>query len=109
MNWRRWAAIGLTGAAAIAAISLFPRTDNDARPRNQIAKLSVPKPAEEQQLKQNMLRRDVTATERLYRLDAKGHLRTLASDFAQAPSGKLPNSARELQKDHKQFQAIFWY
>lgn len=109
MKWRRWAAIGLTGAAAVAAISLlFPPSDNHT-PRNQVAKLSVPKPAEEQKLKHNMLKRDITATERLSRLDAKGHLRSLAVSFSRSTNGKLPASARELQKDHKQFQSILWY
>jgi thermitase len=111
MKWRRWAALGLTGAAAVAAVSLlFPSSDNDkTAPRNTVNRLSVPQPAEEQKLKQSMLKRDMTATERLSRLDARGHLRSLAADFSQSSGGKLPGSAQELQKDHKQFQAILWY
>ncbi|WP_068784936.1 S8 family peptidase [Paenibacillus phocaensis] len=111
MKWRRWAALGLTGAAAVAAVSLlFPSSDTDkAAPRNSVSRLSVPQPAEEQKLKQSILKRDMTATERLSRLDARGHLRSLAADFAQSPGGKLPDSAQDLQKDHKQFQAILWY
>lgn len=111
MKWRRWAALGLTGAAAVAAVSLLlPSADNDkAAPRNTVNRLSVPQPAEEQKLKQSMLKRDMTATERLSRLDARGHLRSLAADFSRSVGGKLPGSAQELQKDHKQFQAILWY
>lgn len=111
MKWRRWAALGLAGAATVVAVSfLFPSSDNDkATPRNTVNRLSVPQPAEEQKLKQSMLKRDMTATERLSRLDARGHLRSLAADFSQSKRGKLPGSAQELQKDHKQFQAILWY
>ncbi|MGG6309890.1 S8 family peptidase [Paenibacillus macerans] len=109
MKWRRWAAVGLTGAAAVAAVSLlFPPSDSKP-PRNRVAELSVPKPAQEQKLKQNMLKRDITATERLSRLDARGHLRKLAASLGQSTNGKQPTSAEELQKDHKQFQAILWY
>ncbi|WP_127575394.1 S8 family peptidase [Paenibacillus barengoltzii] len=112
MNWRRWAAWGLTGAAAVAAVSLlFPSSDNDkTTPRNSVTQLSVPKPAEEQKLKQSMLKRDMTATERLSRMDARGHLRSLAASSSGGSIGdKLQRAARELQKDHKHFQAILWY
>ncbi|MFD1176018.1 S8 family peptidase [Paenibacillus puldeungensis] len=108
MKWRRWAAIGLSGAAAIAAISLlFPPSDTS--PRERVSKLAVPKPAQEQQIKQKILQRDMSATERLNRLDAKGHVRTLAASLMQNPRKSLPATVRELQKDHKQFQAILWF
>lgn len=112
MNWRRWAAWGLTGAAAVAAVSLlFPASDNDkTTPQNSVNQLTVPKPTEEQKLKQSMLKRDMTATERLSRMDARGHLRSLAASSSGGSIGdKLQRAARELQKDHKHFQAILWY
>lgn len=70
---------------------------------------AVPKPAEEQRLKLNMLRRDMTATERLSRMDTRGHLRELAGSLSPDAHKKLPDLAKSLQKDHKQFQAILSY
>lgn len=69
----------------------------------------VPEPAREQQLKQAMLQRDITATERLARLDAKGHIRVLADKYSRASNQKLPSDAKKLQQDHKQVASIIWF
>ncbi|MFD3258467.1 S8 family peptidase [Paenibacillus lentus] len=112
MKWGRWAAIGLSGAAAIAVLSLFP--SSNPSPKQQIKQqtkqqIIVPRPAEEKQLKQHMLRRDVTATERLARLDAKQHLKTLAAGLKNSSPSHLTADIRELQKGHKQFRSIMLY
>ncbi|MBQ4897527.1 peptidase S8 [Paenibacillus sp. Marseille-P2973] len=108
MRWQRWAALALAGVAAVALYNLIP--DSSAPSANRQAEIkTVKNPAEEHKLKQMMLKRDMTATERLARLDAKRHLRLLADKFAAAQPGKLPTDAGDLQKDHKQFPSLRWY
>lgn len=112
MKWQRWTALALAGAAAVALYNMVPVAAPPSGQRNQAApdngsKAGI-KPAEEQKLKQMMLKRDMTATERLARLDAKNHLSILAKKFASSAPGKLPKDAAELQKDHAQFPSIRW-
>lgn len=116
MKWGRWVIIGTSCAAAIAVFSLFPQPGpgsqtqiREQQIKQQAKEMTVPRPAEEKQLKQLMLRRDVTATERLARLDAKGHLRTLAAELKASSPAKLSAEIRELQKGHKQFHTIMLY
>lgn len=101
MKWQKWAALGITGVAAIALVTtIYP--GNNAPVRHNASKPVVPAPKQEQKLKQMMLQRDMTATERLVRLDTNQHLGLLAKSFSKA-------QAAELQKDHRQFQNIVWF
>ncbi|MEF2964708.1 S8 family peptidase [Paenibacillus sp. M1] len=110
MRWQRWAALGLMGIAAATLYTLIPDGGNTPPAvRQQAGSKAGLGPSQEQKLKQTMLRHDMTATERLARLDAKQHLRTLATKYAAAPDGKLPQDATNLQKDHKQFPSIRWF
>lgn len=118
MKWGKWLAIGVSAAAAIAIFSFFPTLNSgpqhqvkqQSKPHMQQSKqMNVPRPAEEKHLKQLMLRRDVTATERLARLDSKGHLRKLAAELNDSSLPKLTADIKELQKGHKQFRAIMLY
>lgn len=112
MKWQRWTALALAGAAAVALYNMVPVAAPPSGQRNQAAQNNGSKAglngAQEQKLKQMMLKRDMTATERLARLDANNHLRVLADKFALSPQGKLPQDAAELQKDHGQFPSIRW-
>lgn len=120
MKWGRWVAIGVSGVAAITVLALLPQFNigpqqqaGQQRTKQQIMQntkqTEVPTPAEEKQLKQLMLRRDVTATERLARLDAKRHLQALAEGIKDSSLSKLSTDIRELQKGHKQFRSIMLY
>ncbi|WP_410768009.1 S8 family peptidase [Fontibacillus sp. BL9] len=108
MRWQRWAALALMGAAAATLYTLIP--DTPERPSSRQAEINSVKGApQEQKLKQAMLKRDMTATERLARLDAKKHLRKLADAYASARPGVIPGDAGDLQKDHKQFPSLRWF
>lgn len=114
MKWGRWVAIGVSGVAAITVLALLPQFNigpqqqaGQQRTKQQIMQntkqTEVPRPAEEKQLKQLMLRRDVTATERLARLDAKRHLQALAEGIKDSSLSKLSADIRELQKGISSF------
>ncbi|RCX22789.1 type VII secretion-associated serine protease mycosin [Fontibacillus phaseoli] len=108
MRWQRWAALALMGAAAATLYTLIP--DSPERPSSRQTEINSVKGAgQEQKLKQAMLKRDMTATERLARLDAKKHLRKLADAYASARPGVIPEDAGNLQKDHKQFPSLRWF
>ncbi|WP_059052141.1 S8 family peptidase [Paenibacillus senegalimassiliensis] len=98
---------GIIVPMMVLSLLVLPACSN--RFTQQSTQETVPKPAEEQRLKQNMLRRDMTATERLSRMDARGHLRELASSLKPGAPDKLSALAQSLQKDHKQFQTILSY
>ncbi|WMT42407.1 S8 family serine peptidase [Paenibacillus sp. D2_2] len=106
MKWFRWALVGVVGITAAAMIGLYPF--NEKAPRQAAERTSpAPGPKEEQHLKQMMLHRDMTATERLIRMDTKGHLRALATH--KVNPDKMTSSAAELQKGHQQFKSILWF
>ncbi|MNO45933.1 Thermophilic serine proteinase precursor [compost metagenome] len=100
MKWQKWTALSVAGIATVALITMYPA--NNVPVRQNASKSVVPAPAQEQKLKQMMLQRDMTATERMVKLDANGHLKILAKSFTKS-------QATELQKDHRQFQSIIWY
>lgn len=102
MKWQRWTALGITGVAAIALITMYSAKTPSPSIQQNAGKSVVPAPRQEQKLKQMMLQRDMTATEKLLRLDAKGHVKLLAKSYSKS-------EAVELQKDHRQFQKIVLY
>lgn len=101
MKWQKWAVLGITGVAAIALVTTMYPAKNVPVGQN-ASKSVVPTPGQEQKLKQMMLQRDMTATEKMVRLDANKHLKLLANSFSKA-------QASDLQKDHRQFQNIVWF
>lgn len=108
MRWQRWAALGLAGIATVALYNLIP--ESPAPSRQQPAEHRAGSgAAQEDKLKQMMLHRDMTATERLSRMDAKRHLRILADKFATASPGQSPSDVDDLQKNHAQFPSIRWF
>ena len=88
MKWFRWALVGIAGIAAVAVIGLYPFNEKAPQQSAEQAK-PVPGPKEEQRLKQMMLHRDMTATERLIRMDTKGHLRALSEASRKVHTDKL--------------------
>ena len=108
MKWFKWAIVGIACIAAAAIIRLYPFNEKAPQQAAEQAR-PVPGKQEEQRLKQMMLHRDMTATERLIRMDTKGHLRSLAEASHKIPVDKLTAKATELQKGHRQFKSIIWY
>lgn len=116
MKRKSWALIGLLAAGVIALYALVPDPQQNAHSNNasqpKTASATEPKKIgnqQEQKLKQMMKQRDMTATERLARLDAKRHVRQLAEQYAAVrKNGESPAYAQELQKDHGQFLSIIW-
>lgn len=106
MNWRKWVTLGVAGVVAVVAISLFPSTEKT--PRHNAGQPSAPTPAQEKNLKHSMLKQDMVATERMSRLDAKGHLKSLSVELGKLSTEKQKNYITNLQKDHKHFQSISW-
>lgn len=101
MRWQRWTALGITGVAAIALITVYSgKTPTSVQ--QHANKAVVPAPAQEQKIKQMMLHRDMTSTEKLIRLDATGHVKSLAQTFSKS-------DVIHLQKDHHQFQNVILY
>ncbi|NWL86847.1 peptidase S8 [Paenibacillus sp. 79R4] len=108
MKWFRWALVGIAGIAAATVIGLYPFNEKAPQQAAEQTK-PVPGPKEEQRLKQMMLHRDMTATERLIRMDTKGHLRALSEASRKIHTDKLKSRVTELQKGHQQFKSILWY
>lgn len=108
MKWRNWVALGLTGAAAVVVISCSTPSSTPHQNTSYKSKSTVSGPDQEKQLKQNMLKRDVIATERLSRQDAKGHLQSLANELENMSFQEKKTFVSQMQKDHKHFQAIIW-
>lgn len=116
MKWKSWALVALLAAGVTALYTLVPdqrQNDNPNSPARPKAASTAEKREignhQEQKLKQLMKQRDMTATERLVRLDAKRHVRQLAEQYTAAiQSGDSPVYAEELQKDHGQFLSIIW-
>lgn len=110
MRWQRWTLLALFGAGVIALYTLVPNQNQHSPAKPQAASTTKGKlvPAQEQKLKQLMMQRDMTATERLARLDSKRHVRQLAKQYASAGQDQAPSFADELQKDHSQFLSIIW-
>lgn len=116
MKQKSWALLAFLAVGAIALYTLAPdpqqnsHSNNASRP--EAASTTEPKKLgnhQEHKLKQMMKQRDMTATERLARLDAKRHVRQLAEQYAAIrKSGESPSYAQELQKDHGQFLSIIW-
>lgn len=102
MKWQRWTALSITGVAAIVLITTYSAKTPTPSVQQNASKSVVPAPAQEQKIKQMMLHRDMTSTEKLMRLDAKGHVKSLAKSFSK-------KDTLHLQKDHHQFQNIILY
>lgn len=116
MKWKSWALLALLLAGVTALYTLAPdqqHNDNsnltsqpEAASINQSRTIGR---QQEQKLKQMMKQRDITATERLSRLDAKRHLQQLAKQYTIThQSNGSPSYAKDLQKDHLQFLSIIW-
>lgn len=105
MSKRRWIAAGLTGTAAILAISLYPSKSTE---RNQIRQAESISPRQEKHLKQKLLERDIVATDRLVRHDAREHLKTMSSELQKTESTSRESYINKMQKDHKHLLTVKW-
>ncbi|MCA1293012.1 S8 family peptidase [Paenibacillus sp. alder61] len=106
MKWQRWAALALAGVAAVALYNLIPDTSSPVPPPS--GKGTPVKAAEEHKLKKMMLHRDMTTTEKLARLDAKRHLKSMAEQWSAVSQSSRMQTARTLQQDHLQFLSLRW-
>ncbi|MNH72162.1 Thermophilic serine proteinase precursor [compost metagenome] len=105
MSKRKWIAAGLTGTAAILAISMFPSKTpmhNEARSSESIG------PRQEQHLKQLLLQRDMFATDRLVRHDARQHLKVLSQKLEHSPEQVNSAYIRKLQDEHQHLLSLIW-
>ncbi|AWB45393.1 peptidase S8 [Paenibacillus sp. CAA11] len=95
MSIRHWTAVLMIGAAAVLILVMLPAGHN-SHPGKKTANLT---PRQEQTMKQTMLKRDLDATDRLARRDARLHLKQLQQQFEQSPES-ASNECRILQKTH---------
>ncbi|GIP20516.1 S8 family peptidase [Paenibacillus sp. J22TS3] len=105
MSKRKWIAAGVTGAAAILAISMFPSRTTDKAP---IKQAEIASPHQEHRLKQHLLQRDMTATDRIVRHDARQHTKEMSRKFGNATPQEARTYIRKLQNDHKHLLSVVW-
>ncbi|MGN7761185.1 S8 family peptidase [Paenibacillus sp. 22594] len=94
----------VTAAFTIAVLTFTFRSDGEPKP----GQASVPKPLQEKTMKKTALTQDVSATDRLNRVDVSKHLRTMLFET----SGKTPEDisayAKRLQQGHGHITMLMW-
>jgi thermitase len=96
----------LVTAALGAAVLIF--TPRPAADEIAVAPGSPPAPRTEHILKKNALNQDVTASDRLNRLDMTNHLRTLLSETRGGSDEHISVYARRLQQGHGHINMLMW-
>lgn len=94
-----------TAVCLLLAAALLPGCTGNTSPRAQSLKQHAD-PKTEQQLKQNLLVQDKTATDRLARRDALQHLNELALKYRTSPKS-AQNYVQQLQKTHNHILAVY--
>ena len=97
MSRKNLTVAGLVTAALTVAVLTFALRPEETRTLRQA---SVPNPSQEKTIKKTALVQDVTATDRLNRVDVSKHLRTMLSDTRGASDGDIAAYARNLQQGH---------
>ncbi|WP_138493251.1 S8 family peptidase [Paenibacillus pinistramenti] len=105
---RKWPLLGLSAAVVTAVLLPGCGTgpSQDSTQRQGIQQQS--KPGSEQHLKQNMLQRDLAATDKLTRIDAGQHMQELAERYSRN-TGDAGRYVSQLQKTHKHLLSVIPY
>ncbi|OKP97566.1 S8 family peptidase [Paenibacillus sp. P46E] len=94
----------VTAAFTIAVLTFTFRSDGEPKP----GQASVPSPSQEKTIKKAALTQDVSATDRLNRIDVSKHLRTMLFEA----NGKTPEDisayAKRLQQGHGHITMLMW-
>ncbi|KHL93510.1 serine protease [Paenibacillus sp. IHB B 3415] len=100
MSRKNLTVAGLVTAALTVVLLTFALRPEDGAISGTLRQASVPNPSQEKTIKQTALVQDVSATDRLNRVDVSKHLRTMLSDTHGASPEDISAYARNLQQGH---------
>ncbi|UQZ32915.1 peptidase S8 [Paenibacillus sp. PK3_47] len=105
MSRKNITAAGLiTAAFTVALLTFALRPDEDGR----LKQAAVPGPPQEKTIKKTSLVQDVSATDRLNRIDAGKHLRAMLADTHGASAGDISAYAKDLRQGHGHITMLMW-
>ncbi|NOU83989.1 S8 family serine peptidase [Paenibacillus sp. LMG 31459] len=100
MSRKNLTVAGLVTAALTVVLLTFALRPEDSAISGTLRQASVPNPSQEKTIKKTALVQDVSATDRLNRVDVSKHLRTMLSDTHGASPEDISAYARNLQQGH---------
>ncbi|AIQ43034.1 S8 family peptidase [Paenibacillus sp. FSL R5-0912] len=100
MSRKNLTVAGLVTAALTVVLLTFALRPEDSAISSTLRQASVPNPSQEKIIKKTALVQDVSATDRLNRVDVSKHLRTMLSDTHGASPEDISAYARNLQQGH---------
>ncbi|WP_342421389.1 S8 family peptidase [Paenibacillus sp. FSL E2-0178] len=100
MSRKNLTVAGLVTAALTVVLLTFALRPEDSAISGTLRQASVPNPSQEKIIKKTALVQDVSATDRLNRVDVSKHLRTMLSDTHGASPEDISAYARNLQQGH---------
>ncbi|AIQ60254.1 S8 family peptidase [Paenibacillus borealis] len=100
MSRKNLTVAGLVTAALTVVLLTFALRPEDSTTSGTLRQASVPNPSQEKTIKKTALVQDVSATDRLNRVDVSKHLRTMLSDTHGASPEDISAYARNLQQGH---------
>ncbi|MEK3697777.1 S8 family peptidase [Paenibacillus sp. FSL R10-2199] len=100
MSRKNLTVAGLVTAALTVVLLTFALRPEDSAINGTLRQASVPNPSQEKTIKKTALVQDVSATDRLNRVDVSKHLRTMLSDTHGASPEDISAYARNLQQGH---------
>ncbi|MEK3683369.1 S8 family peptidase [Paenibacillus sp. FSL R10-2736] len=100
MSRKNLTVAGLVTAALTVVLLTFALRPEDSAISGTFRQASVPNPSQEKTIKKTALVQDVSATDRLNRVDVSKHLRTMLSDTHGASPEDISAYARNLQQGH---------
>lgn len=100
MSRKNLTVAGLVTAALTVVLLTFALRPEDSAISGTLRQATVPNPSQEKTIKKTTLVQDVSATDRLNRVDVSKHLRTMLSDTHGASPEDISAYARNLQQGH---------
>ncbi|MBP1999184.1 subtilisin family serine protease [Paenibacillus shirakamiensis] len=106
MSRHIWFAVLLAGTVACLAIIMMPFSKE--KPRTAVQQPSAAAPAQEQQLKQEIMLRDMSATDSLARKDAQQHLKTMSNTMKSTTLRQRDAYTKKMLDDHQHLLSAIW-